>query len=105
MCKKSKQLFKQRLEQNRGMTITGEKISYIIEIPINDYLVAAVDKKSNFINTDEIREQIIDLFRVKREYIKGEKIELSRLTDCVYDLKYIKGTLVGEIKKAYFTIC
>lgn len=96
--------FKERLKANRNKPIMEEEKSMIIchdtEIVINNEpIVVKVD--GVFARLEDIEEQITDLFRVKNKFIKGEKIELSKIVDVDFDISYI-----GIVKeKQMFRLC
>lgn len=104
MCSKVTKQFKQRLENNKGRSISGEKSSSIVVVEINEHLVVAVDRRTVRINENEIKELVTDLFNFKRNFTKEEKIELSKMCDTMIDLEYIKGTINNNIKKAHFRV-
>ena len=58
-----------------------------VTIPLEKDLIL-VDRGNAFIDSYEIKEPIIDLFSMKKEFEVGEKIELSKVADVMFDLVY-----------------
>ena len=71
-----------------------------VTIPLEKNLIL-VDRGNAFIDSYEIKEPIVDLFSMKRDFEMGEKIELSKVADVMFDLVY-QGT---NNNKEIFKLC
>ena len=83
MKKRIKQQKKEESKRKNTMTSSGR----FVTIPLEKNLVL-IDRGNAFIGSYELKEPIIDLFSMKKEFKVGEKIELSKVADVMFDLVY-----------------
>lgn len=100
MSKLNKQ-FKERIKSNKSKgAIKQMLICHDTEVNLGDKIVL-IKIDNVFARTDEIEEQVKDLFRVKSNFKQGEKIELSKIVDVDFDISY----LGIEKSKPTFKLC
>ena len=85
-------------ESKRKDTMTSN--GRFVTIPLEKNLVL-IDRGNTFIGSYELKEPIVDLFSMKRDFKVGEKIELSKVADVMFDLVY-QGT---NNNKEIFKLC
>lgn len=111
MSKKTKQQFKQRLENNRGLTLKGEKkkeyiiSSPVVDVRIKENIVAKVDRKNFFISQEEIKMLVNDIISQTNSLKKNQIIEVSRMCDVYYDLKFQGSRKINDMQELYFNVC
>lgn len=92
MCMKE---FKKKLNQNRGVTITGEKASTVVKVQVKENLVVAVDRGNYRVNDNELSMYVKDIFQIVKNINKDDIIHLYEYCDAMFDLKFI-GTKRAE---------
>lgn len=104
MSKKSKQLFKEKLIQNR---VNAEKkynefkSKRLVTVPIEENFFVKVDRGNIFVSQEEVQEVIKDIFYVGVDLKENLVINLDTLCDVTYKVNY-KGLINNE---PMFVLC
>lgn len=103
MCKMK--AFKERLNNNRGKSITGEKSNSVIDIKIKENLIAKVDRNTIRVNESDLSQYVKDIMTMRKNLSKGEIIDLNSMCDCMYNIKFLGVKSIDEEKIAYLKVC
>lgn len=102
MCKMKE--FKEKIKQNKGVSILGEKSSSVVDVQVKENLLVKVDRGSIRANSEDIKQYVKDIMYMKKSLSKGEIIELNAICDCMYNIKFLGVKSIGEGKIAYMQV-
>ena len=79
-------------------------INNIVNITMNNGINVKVDRGNVVgVNQYEIQEHLEDLFKIKKSYKAGERINLSKICDSVFDLIFCGRSKIT--KEIVFKLC
>ncbi|MGL4573104.1 MAG: hypothetical protein ACRCVJ_18840 [Clostridium sp.] len=95
--------FREKINANKKQ----EQDKKVVQVNVSEDLIVNVDMKKINKQREEnnVIGYIIDLFNDKKHYRKGEKILLSQVCDCMYDLIFMGFKETRDKKIAYMNIC
>jgi len=64
-----------------------------IEVEVSAFSIARVVVATRGVNTDELKLHVQDLLQLNRSFQEGEKIMLSQVSDCDFNLTFSKQTI------------
>ena len=102
MCKMKE--FKEKIKNNRGVSITGEKSSSIVDIQVKENLVAKVNRGTITASEKALTQYVKDIINMKKSLSKGEIVDLSSICDCMYSIKFLGAKSVGDGKVVYMQV-
>lgn len=102
MCKMKE--FKEKLNNNRGLSITGEKSNPIVDVQVKENLIVKVNRGCIRANSEDIKQYVKDIMHMKKSLSKGEIVDLTAICDCMYSLKFLGVKSIGEEKIAYMQV-
>lgn len=102
MCKMKG--FKEKLNSNRGLSITGEKSNPIVDVQVKENLTVKVNRGNIRTNSEDIKQYVKDIMYMKKSLYKGEIVDLSAICDCMYGIKFLGVKSVDDIKIAYMQV-
>ena len=102
MCKMKE--FKEKIKQNNGLGINGEKSSSIVDVQVKENLMVKVDRGYIRANGEDIKQYVKDIISMKKSLSKGEIIDLNAICDCMYSIKFLGVKSVDDIKIAYMQV-
>lgn len=102
MCKMKE--FKEKIKQNKGVSISGEKSNSIIDVQVKENLLVKVNRGSITANERDLTQYVKDIMYMKKSLSKGEIIDLNAICDCMYNIKFLGVKNVGEEKIAYMSL-
>lgn len=102
MCKMKE--FKEKIKQNKGVSISGEKSNLIIDVQVKENLIAKVNRGYIKANGEDIKQYVKDIMYMKKSLSKGEIIDLNAICDCMYSIKFLGVKSIGETKIAYMEV-
>lgn len=102
MCKMKE--FKEKIKQNKGVSILGEKSNPVIDVQIKENLLVKVNRGNIRANSEDIKQYVKDIMYMKKSLSKGEIIELNAICDCMYSIKFLGVKSVDDIKIAYMQV-
>ena len=104
MSKKSKQLFKEKLLQNK---VNAEKkynefkAKSVVTVEVEENFIAKVDRGDLFISQEEIKDIVKDIFYVGVDLKENSIIDLDAYCDVCYKMMY-RGKNNNEV---IFSLC
>lgn len=75
----------------------------IIKVNFKDGEIKGIQKDNDNIRYYELKENIEELFKFKKSFKQSEIIELSRVCNCMYNLKFLGVS--KESKEILFQVC
>lgn len=96
--------FKEKIKNNCGVSIKGEKSSPIVDIQIKENLVAKVNRGTITANEKALTQYVKDIINMKKSLSKGEVVDLSAICDCMYSIKFLGAKSVGDGKVVYMQV-
>lgn len=102
MCKMKE--FKEKIKQNRGISITGEKSNSIVDVEVKENLLVKVNRGNITANSEDIKQYVKDIVSMKKTLSKGEIVDLTAICDCMYSIKFLGVKSIGEGKIAYMRL-
>lgn len=102
MCKMKE--FKEKIKQNRGVSIIGEKSNPIVQVQVKEDLLVKVNRGYIKANSEDIKQYVKDIVNMKKSLSKGEIVDLNAICDCMYNIKFLGVKSIGEEKIAYMRL-
>lgn len=102
MCKMKK--FTEKIKQNRGVSIIGEKSNPIVQVQVKEDLLVKVNRGYIRANSEDIKQYVKDIVNMKKSLSKGEIVDLTAICDCMYSIKFLGVKSIGEGKIAYMRL-
>lgn len=102
MCKMKE--FKEKIKQNRGVSIIGEKSDPIVQVQVKENLLVKVNRGCVRANERDLTQYVKDIINMKKSLSKGEIIDLTAICDCMYSIKFLGVKSIGEEKIAYMRL-
>ena len=102
MCKMKE--FKEKIKQNRGVSITGEKSNSIVDVEVKENLLVKVNRGCARANERDLTQYVKDIMYMKKSLSKGEIIDLNAICDCMYNIKFLGVKSVDDGKVVYMQI-
>lgn len=102
MCKMKE--FKEKIKQNRGVSIIGEKSDPIVQVQVKENLLVKVNRGCVRANERDLTQYVKDIINMKKFLSKGEIIDLTAICDCMYSIKFLGVKSIGEEKIAYMRL-
>jgi hypothetical protein len=75
----------------------------IIKVNFNDGEVKGISNKNTTIGYNELKENIEELFKLKKSFKQNELIKLSSIIDAMFDLRFLGKN--KESKEILFQVC
>lgn len=104
MSKKMKS-FKEKLNTNKGVSVSGEKISTVVKVQVKENLVVAIDRGNYRVNDNELSMYVKDVFQTVKNINKDDIIHLYEYCDAMFNLKFIGAKQTESSRTAYMRIC
>lgn len=102
MCKMKE--FKEKIKQNRGASIIGEKSNPIVQVQVKENLLVKVNRGNITANERDLTQYVKDIMYMKKSLSKGEIIDLNAICDCMYSIKFLGAKSVDDGKIVYMQV-
>lgn len=102
MCKMKE--FKEKIKQNRGVSIIGEKSNPIVQVQVRENLLVKVNRGYIKANSEDIKQYVKDIVSMKKSLSRGEIIDLNAICDCMYNIKFLGVKSVDDGKVVYMQV-